>query len=302
MGNKIQTDNYKYKGSVLNGQPHGYGVIEFKNNHTYKGKFYHGEAHGYGEYTVDELCHAGIFTNNVFVDKNIKIKVFEYYYQGDIVHGLPHGNGTIEYIHNLIWKGQFLNGVLHGHAIAYFKYASSKIIFEGECENGYRKVGSEVISDGEYTGPFHLNKPHGYGILRYFNDTVYKGQFSNGQPHGNGVFKSKNKKYKGQVAYGKKHGLGELTTDKKVLTGWFYQDRLISQHECELVKSLFKFDVKQAEPKPNQTEPKPKPNQTEQNTQALYPVVQPYHQDTPCKITPSAPTVENLEKNITKQL
>lgn len=61
-------DQGVYQGWIMNGVPHGEGVMDYKESTTYEGRFYQGERHGHG----------------LFVDK-------EYSVEGQFLHDRPSG-------------------------------------------------------------------------------------------------------------------------------------------------------------------------------------------------------------------
>jgi hypothetical protein len=49
---KLETINYpdgsRYEGAVLDGKPHGRGMMTYPDGRRYNGQFHHGKLHGYG--------------------------------------------------------------------------------------------------------------------------------------------------------------------------------------------------------------------------------------------------------------
>jgi hypothetical protein len=87
------------------------------------------------------------------------------YYKGDIINGVPNGNGNLYNKNNiLIFSGRFKNGKKEGFGTEYFNNKKVK-----------------------YKGNFVNNKYEGFGILYYFESSYYKGQFKNGLRNGEGA-------------------------------------------------------------------------------------------------------------------
>eukprot|EP00760_Papus_ankaliazontas_P003167 PhM_4_TR11468/c0_g1_i1/m.67371 len=95
-------------------------------------------------------------------------------YNGEKLHGVPHGEGELRYVNGDVYKGSFRRGRPHG-------FGSLKRAPKGGVGRG------EV-----YTGNFCAGLPHGDGTLRRPNGNVYKGPFENGRRHGDGVLITKN--------------------------------------------------------------------------------------------------------------
>ena len=95
----------------------------------------------------------------------------DYYYEGEILKGLPNGNGKLYNKNNiLIFSGRFKDGEKIGYGTEYFDNKKVK-----------------------YKGYFHNNVYDGLGLLYYFERSYYKGLFKNGFRHGEGaVYDEKN--------------------------------------------------------------------------------------------------------------
>lgn len=109
-------------------------------------------------------------------------------YRGEMLNGRITGKGAYQSAIGEIWKGNFVNGILHG-------------------ENGvYRNIAGET-----FTGNWRNGELHGYGI--YHNDMgdSYEGHWLANRRHGRGYEYVKNKGfYRGYYINGFKSGKGEL--------------------------------------------------------------------------------------------
>ena len=65
-------------------------------------------------------------------------------YDGDIVDGLPHGNGILKYYDGRCFEGEFANGRCHGFILYYIK--DTDILKECEYQNGKSVICPEKIS------------------------------------------------------------------------------------------------------------------------------------------------------------
>ena len=111
---------------------------------------------------------------------------------GNVIYELINGNGKVkEFDFNeysdekLIFEGEYLNGLKHGHAIEYNRKGFK--IFEGEYLNGERngkgrerhEVTEELIFEGEY-----LNGKRWNGKGKEFEEKlgyiVFEGEYING--------------------------------------------------------------------------------------------------------------------------
>ena len=83
---------------------------------------------------------------------------------------------------------------------------------------------------GAYCGQANeFDRPHGQGVLEFFNGDKYKGGFLNGVMHGKGKFEDKNGNYyEGEYSHGEKHGKGreQFTATRQLFPAPFKKKRM----------------------------------------------------------------------------
>eukprot|EP01137_Pigoraptor_chileana_P031173 Opistho-2@18611 len=116
-------------------------------------------------------------------------------YEGGMLEGRYHGQGTAWFKGGHLYVGEFVRGKMHG-------------------------AGKYVWEDGvEYEGQFTDNEVSGYGTYRWADGSTYVGEVKNGLRHGQGTFTcgSRTTVYTGAWAEGRRHGKGRLVFDKDEL-------------------------------------------------------------------------------------
>lgn len=110
-----------------------------------------------------------------------------YLYTGDLVNGIPHGEGTILWDDGNRFEGHFSHGLSNGN-------------------------GTFTWNDGNsYTGDYVAGEMSGYGALQWNDGTRYEGQFQSGNPSGLGTYTWTNGvKYYGVFSGGDPTGLGVM--------------------------------------------------------------------------------------------
>jgi hypothetical protein len=109
-------------------------------------------------------------------------------YQGELLHDLPHGKGTMKYtgISQRTYVGDWVNGVREGHGSFLFKDGRSYV---GEwADDKKHGTGTSTYFNGQvYTGSWRHGKIHGHGVLVYPDGAVYEGRFSAEHKSGKGT-------------------------------------------------------------------------------------------------------------------
>lgn len=118
-----------YKGPLLNGQPHGFGFIEYDNKNIYVGEYQNGKRHGFGNsiYRIGKTGNVKLrqyskgrqldsspvnsvsYGNMRFVNGGTKGT-----YYGPMRNQEPHGFGYFKYDNGNIYIGGYKNGQRHG--------------------------------------------------------------------------------------------------------------------------------------------------------------------------------------------
>ncbi len=113
----------------------------------------------------------------------------KYIYDGEFKDGLKNGNGKLIISDGTKYSGSFLNDFYNGNGILCDKNGN---IYEGDFENGlFNGYGHYTLNDGNiYIGMFKNGLFEGKGQLIYKDGTVYDGEFVNGKKNGNGILLS----------------------------------------------------------------------------------------------------------------
>ncbi len=149
-------------------------------------------------------------------------------YVGDILHGKPHGHGTLTYHpggelsrYTGLWK----EGKYHGNGILIY---TNNCRHEGTFENGLASgQGTRYFPDrSTYVGAFLRDKMHGKGVIRFKNGDIYEGDWVNGNRAGQGKYIWRHGDvYTGGWKDSKKEGKGVLVkTDASRVEGVFKND------------------------------------------------------------------------------
>ena len=138
----------------------------------------------------------------------------KYIYKGNIKNFKKDGDGT-EKTNEFFYEGQFLNDIKHGQGKIIF-YNNTSESYEGEFKNG------EITGKGfyiwknkhTYLGEFYCGKMHGKGLYKWPDGNVYEGDYIYGVKEGYGEFIwADGRIYKGPFKNGKQHGNGKLTVN-----------------------------------------------------------------------------------------
>ena len=152
-------------------------------------------------------------------------------YHGELLNGLLHGQGRIEYTNGASYEGEFHKGLFHGqgqwrgasgdlysgsfvdglfHGVGVLTYVDGSR-YHGEFVAG-RLHGQGVLEtpEGQYRGEFRNDRYHGLGQLEWSDDSRYQGQFNDGEIHGQGVrHDADGSRFSGQFEHGVLQGKGQ---------------------------------------------------------------------------------------------
>ena len=108
-------------------------------------------------------------------------------YSGEILGGIPNGEGTWISSDGQQYIGQWQEGLWHGEGT---HIAADGSVNTGEYEYGYRNGQSTWIHpDGRnYAGEFWEDQMHGQGIYTFANGDRYTGGFETDKQHGQGTY------------------------------------------------------------------------------------------------------------------
>jgi hypothetical protein len=170
----------RYQGDVVNGRPHGRGVLEWpedgpwRNEKRYEGEFFEGNRHGRGVMTYrNGNRYEGDFAGGRFWGKGTYIFLGGSRYEGDFVKSAMSGRGVYSFYFNLEptgerLEGEFIDGRLNGRGRHVFRH-------DGAQEGGY--------IDGQRAGPWTRS-------LSKDGQLYDKGDYVNGKFEGPGEVKN----------------------------------------------------------------------------------------------------------------
>jgi hypothetical protein len=214
---------YTFSGSLEEGEPSGYGVLQWRDGRSVVGTFTHGCVDGVGTLRwPNGDTYSGELHRNVrhgsgsFVSENGAAR-----YEGGWRDGMRHGEGVQQYANGSVYKGQWAYNARHGRGT--LRYHTGDV-YEGEwvadVPSGYGSMGwvdsSKRLYKELYVGEWRGGKPEGSGQSTYVSlpkqstapaDTptpppvpsifmvpaearlnVYVGEYRNGQREGAGTF------------------------------------------------------------------------------------------------------------------
>jgi len=174
--NKIKTVIYdngdKYEGQLTTeSQKIGIGTLVIKNEFKIFGEFENDQLNGNGELSF------------------LKDPIFAKY-KGSFFQNQFHGKGKLEYQDGSSYKGEFRNNLFSGKGI--FKYNGN---ISSQDENNENKGMFENYENIEkqnfaYIGGFVEGAFHGFGILRFEDDSKFFGHWKDGEISNKGIFRS----------------------------------------------------------------------------------------------------------------
>jgi len=126
-----------------------------------------------------------------------------------------------------LYSGDLLNGIPHGNGTLFLKNGGK---YEGEWVNGsYQGQGSLVMSNGNiYTGSFSNGFIHGEGKMFYPDGSYYKGNYEYGIQEGFGLYYvDPNNKYEGYWENGLRNGKGKAYINGAYKKGLWENNQLI---------------------------------------------------------------------------
>ena len=227
----VLEDGSIYKGRLVDGQMHGYGVLNYhaenaKERVRYEGEFKENQPNGkgkmiwrsgetyVGDWVNDTKEGFGIMHYNP-IDDPTRLS-----YEGEWKDGSFHGQGQMKFRDGRLLKGRWKDNEVEGVAMLTYPKENKhkRMSYEGEFLN-YKMHGKGrfIWSDGcVYQGEFKNDARHGFGIETYgtsgFSVSEYKGEYRNGERSGKGQLVYANgDTYKGPFINDLPHGIGKTS-------------------------------------------------------------------------------------------
>ena len=181
-GTRTLINGAKYKGEFKQGLREGNGINLYSNGDIYDGEWKKGKFHGKGKYTwKDGRKYVGDFKNGEMSGIGEKIWPYDAYYSkssednvlgksyyGELLNGVPHGNGVWKYRNGSKFEGNFKNGIRWGHGTLFD--SNNSIICKGTYIDNKlerNKFSKSDYDDYEDESPYELSdwgrpEPTGY--------------------------------------------------------------------------------------------------------------------------------------------
>ena len=223
-------NNEKFEGYYKNDVREGKCVItNIHNKDKFVGNLLDGKKDGYGEqyYSQTNTTYKGEFKNNVYEGKGELINNNGYYFKGEFLGGLRHGDNCIEEKKGFKkYVGQFRRDKMNGKGIFEWYSGESKgDIYNGEFKDDlYEGFGTYKCNDGSiYIGQYLHGVKNGKGKEIYIDGSFYEGEYNEGMQNGRGIFQDfEGNKYEGNFYNGNKHSKGKITfVNGEILEGFW---------------------------------------------------------------------------------
>ena len=193
--------------------------------------------------------------NNVFFLTSLILNKTEYIWMGESKSGKKHGKGKeFDFDNNIVYEGEYENGN-RKLGVEYYIIGTKK--FEGEYKNGKRWNG--FIYDSNMTNKYELIC--GNGFIKEFHENgalSFEGEIKDGEKNGKGKIFNEcgHLIYEGNLYNGIKNGLGKLYNDcgDLIFEGYFGNGKQMKgtiykyNNRCELIykkteKELIMFET-----------------------------------------------------------
>ena len=208
----------KFEGYYKNDVREGKCVItNINNKDKFEGNLIDGKKDGYGEqfYSQTNTIYKGEFKNNVYEGKGELINNNGYYFKGEFLGGLRHGDNCIEEKKGFKkYVGQFRRDKMNGQGtFEWYSGESKGDIYSGEFKDDlFEGFGTYHCKDGSiYKGEYLHGVKHGKGKEIYIDGSFYEGEYNEGVQSGKGIFQDlEGNIYDGNFYNGKKHSKGKI--------------------------------------------------------------------------------------------
>jgi len=185
------TDGQRYKGDLVNGKPHGYGVFKTADGARYEGQWDQGQRSGKGKYVdASGATYEGQWKEHDKSGKGVESYPDKARYEGDFLKGCKHGVGKYTTSTGATYEGQFVKDKYDGEGTYDFTSGRKYI---GQWKRGQMEGhGKMVWANGvSYEGSYEQDVRHGEGIVKWPDGRVYQGHWHKGRLVGSGVMLEK---------------------------------------------------------------------------------------------------------------
>lgn len=145
------------------------------------------------------------------------------HYCGEVRDGCPSGHGAVRHVNGDLYKGQWLQGKMHGQGtLVWARDDGARCHYVGEWRRDLMHGhGVEMIGmDQLYEGAFYEGERRGHGTCTYATGLVYQGQWHRHLWHGQGKeHLPDGATYEGDYVHGRRQGWGRFV----LVDGTFYE-------------------------------------------------------------------------------
>lgn len=225
------TDGLDYTGLLMDGIPHGFGIIEI-DGASYIGELVEASFNGVGCYEEGDVYYIGEWEDDLRSGYGYNRYVDGSVFEGNWVNDLPSGQGKYTYVHGGTAEGEwsYSDGFTYNlFETASYTYEASYVglIMDGvPCGFGAAMLEFETaVADGEnvyafYTGEFKDGHPEGEGTFIFSDEEELTGNWSfresstenvfllDGVANGAGMRELNGETYLGEYRDGQPNGYG----------------------------------------------------------------------------------------------
>lgn len=131
---------------------------------------------------------------------------------GRFVNGRLYGQGKILFVNGDVYEGMFKDGKRCGHGKMQYKSIRRYNDF-GEDVVSQKSAGEIELDWAVYDGNWNDNCRHGYGVMKWSDDSVYKGEWRKDERYYGKMIMVTGNEYTGYWKHDRFHGKGTLKTD-----------------------------------------------------------------------------------------
>ena len=211
---ELQLPEGRYVGDILDGKPHGQGIIYYKPDDSeekvsYEGSWVNGEREGYGTMIwKDGRKYEGNWKNDKKDGYGTQYGKSGGKYVGNWKEGKLDGQGTLYYDNGRkAYEGNFKEGKLDGQGTGYYEDGRKK--YEGNWkDNGFDGQGTRYWENGDkYVGNFKDGRYDGFGTYYWSDGEKFVGNWKDNKRNGQGTdYFTDGARREGTWTDGKKNG------------------------------------------------------------------------------------------------
>eukprot|EP00977_Amphora_coffeiformis_P007916 scaffold1771_cov172-Amphora_coffeaeformis.AAC.9 len=176
-------DEGRYTGIMLDGLPHGEGIMHYSDGRSYTGEWLYGRWHGQGRAL---FVNGDLYVGKYERDRRHGKGRYEWsdgrVYDGEFVRNQRQGHGSYTWPDGASYVGEFVDGQRHGEGC--YRFADGSV-YKGEWKNGkYDGIGECVWASGrKYHGEWQAGQAQGFGVEFRSDGTIrHEGEWKKDRP------------------------------------------------------------------------------------------------------------------------